>query len=134
VQHHGQKMIMVSDIDDLSDDEGFYLSEMEGFFSDYDQVYISLWRPNFLTANILTRIEYLKQIALQNNTPYDFAYNFRSDEGMSCIKMIDRVYGTQIFNPRNFNKAPYFNPLMCDVKLDQFFIKQMDFFPFWVKK
>lgn len=133
VMHDGQKLMMVSDIDSLSDDEGFYLSDMQGFFSDYDSVQISLWRPKHLTEQMRQNIERLKMDALTNRIPYDFAYNYRSDEGMSCIKLVQHAYGIEIFNPRNFKKAPYFNPLMCDVKLDQYFDLIVPMFSFWKK-
>ncbi len=131
VEHDGEKMILVSDIDDLSDPEGFYLSDMESFFSDYDQVEISLWRIKSPPVNLQERLSRLKMQALIGETPYDFAYNYRSKEGMSCIKLIQFAYGLDIFNKRNFKRAPYFNPLMCDVKLKEKFEQIMPFFKFW---
>lgn len=134
VEHNDDKLILVADIDTLSDTEGFYMSEMEGFFSDYDQVRISLWRPRSLDNNFYDNLTQLKLMAMQNNIPYDFAYNFRSKSGMSCIKLVQEVYGIKIFDNRNFKKFPYYNPLMCDIKLNEFFIKKMEFFPFWEQK
>ena len=77
VEHNEDKLILVADIDTLSDTEGFYMSEMEGFFSDYDQVRISLWRPRSLDNNFYDNLTQLKLMAMQNNIPYDFAGNFR---------------------------------------------------------
>ena len=126
-------MILVADVDDLSDEEGFYISEMEGFFSDYEQVRISLWRPKIKDTRLYNNIAKLRFQAMQNNTHYDFAYNYRSDDGMSCIKMVQKVYGLEVFDNKNFKKFPYYNPLMCDLKLEHYFSKQMDMFPFWIK-
>ncbi len=132
VTHARKKMILVADIDNLADKEGFYISEMEGFFSDYDQVRISLWRPKNKNSGLYSNLASLKFRALQNNMPYDFAYNYRSKKSMSCIKMIQKAYGLEIFDDVNFKKFPYYNPLMCDLKLEQFFAKQIDTFPFWI--
>lgn len=130
VRSRGRKMMMVSDIEDLSDDEGFYISSVEEFFETYDQLDVSLYRFKDRGPSFYGELERLKKLSFKK-LGYDFNYDFNDKKTMSCLKLAQNVYGMSSFTTENQTKFPYYSNFMCDLKLKEKFVPIITWYKFW---
>ena len=122
--------MLVSDIEDLSDDEGFYISSIKEFFESYDQLNIALYRYKNRNTQFYKRLEKLKVLA-NKEMPYDFDFDFRDSKTMSCLKLAQIGYGLNSFKNQNRNSFPFYSNLMCDLKLVEDFRPIINWYSFW---
>jgi len=113
------KYLLVSEADTLDDTiNGLFLSPMDEYFYEYDQVRIGLFRPKNFTSDHLSAIHSLIDLGLSpefSGIAYDFNFDNNTDTDLTCHKLLIRIFDDMVLD-RSRENTIYKASFPCDLR------------------